>query len=79
MNMLRAKSLEYAKAEDIATSTHVLIGSPADKIVEFANGEKIDLIVMGNTGLRGVNKIRTIGSVSRRVSEIASCPVLLVH
>lgn len=79
VNMLKAKSLEYKEAGEIAIETHILLGDPADKIIEFADSENIDLIVMGNVGLRGITKITTLGSVSRRVSEMASCPVLLVH
>ena len=36
VNMLKAKSLEYKGAGEIAISTHVLLGDPADKIIEFA-------------------------------------------
>lgn len=80
MDMLKAKSLEYVKGSgEVAISTLVLLGDPADKIIEFAEREKIDLIIMGNVGLRAVNELRALGSVSRRVSEMASCPVLLVH
>lgn len=80
MDMLKGKSLEYVKGSgEIAISTLVLLGDPADKIIEFAEREKIDLIIMGNVGLRAVNELRALGSVSRRVSEMASCPVLLVH
>jgi len=79
MNMLKAKSLEYKGAGEVAISTHVLLGDPADKIIEFADSENIDLIIIGNVGLRGITKIKTLGSVSRRVSEMASCPVLIVH
>jgi nucleotide-binding universal stress UspA family protein len=80
MDMLKAKSREYLKESgDIAIKTHVLLGDPADKIIEFANGENMDLIIMGNVGLRGISRIKALGSVSRRVSEMASCPVLLVH
>ena len=79
VNMLKAKSQEYKGAGEIAISTHVLLGDPADKIIEFAGSENIDLINMGNVGLRGISKIKTLGSVSRRVGEVASCPVLLVH
>ena len=79
MNMLKAKSLEYGKDEEIIISTRVLLGDPVDKIIEFADNEKIDLIIMGSVGLRGVKKIKTLGSISRRVCEMASCPVLLVH
>ena len=57
----------------------VLLGDPANKIIEFADSQKTDLIIMGSVGLRGINKIKTLGNVSRRVSEMASCPVLIVH
>ena len=30
------------------------LGDPADKIIEFANGENMDLIITGNVGLRGI-------------------------
>jgi nucleotide-binding universal stress UspA family protein len=79
MNMLKAKTLEYKEAGEIDISTHVLLGDPANKIIEFADGQKVDLIIMGSVGLRGIDKIQTLGSVSRRVSEMASCPVLIVH
>jgi nucleotide-binding universal stress UspA family protein len=79
MDMLKAKSRELKESGDIAIKTHVLLGDSADKIIEFANGENIDLIIMGNVGLRGISRIKALGSVSRRVSEMASCPVLLVH
>ena len=80
MDMLKDKSLEYVKGSgEIAISTLILLGDPADKITEFAEREKIDLIIMGNVGLRAVNELRALGSVSRRVSEMATCPVLLVH
>ena len=70
---------EYKEAGEIDVSTHVLIGDPANMIIEFADSQKVDLIIMGSVGLRGINKIKTLGSVSRRVTEMASCPVLIVH
>ncbi len=79
MEMLKSKSSEYLESGDIAIKTHVLLGDPADKIIKFANSENIDLIIIGNVGLRGISRIKALGSVSRRVSEMASCPVLLVH
>jgi nucleotide-binding universal stress UspA family protein len=53
--------------------------NPPEKIVEFANNEKVDLIVIGNVGLSGLSKVKALGSISRSVSERASCPVLIVH
>jgi nucleotide-binding universal stress UspA family protein len=56
------------------------IGNPAEVIIDIPNNkEKIDLVVMGSTGLKGIYKIRVLGSVSRQVCENANCPVMLVH
>jgi nucleotide-binding universal stress UspA family protein len=57
----------------------VLIGYTADKIIEFANEEQVDLIIMGTTGLIGISRIKALGSVARVVSEMAKCPVMLVR
>lgn len=53
--------------------------SPVDAILKFVRGRKVDLIVIGSQGLHGIGKIRALGSVSRKVSELATCPVLIVH
>ena len=52
---------------------------PADKIMEMAIEENVDLIVMGNVGLSRFSKLKALGSVSRNVSERAKCPVMLVR
>ncbi|MDG6221771.1 MAG: universal stress protein [Candidatus Bathyarchaeota archaeon] len=53
------------------------IGRPADEIIEIANKEKFDLIVIGSRG-RGKIKEFFLGSVSDRVADSAKCPVLIV-
>jgi nucleotide-binding universal stress UspA family protein len=58
----------------------IIIGNPAEVITDLANNkQKVDLIIMGSTGLKGISKIRVLGSVSRHVRENANCPVMLVH
>lgn len=80
MDMLKAKSREYLNdSKGIAIRTHVLLGDPADKIIEFAKGENVYLVIMGNVESRGISRIKALGSVSHWVSEMVSCPVLLVH
>jgi len=38
------------------------------------------MIVMGSSNrLKGISKIKALGSVARKVSELADCPVLIVH
>lgn len=54
-------------------------GSADDQILRFAKDNKIDTIVMGNRKLKGVSKLNALGSVARKVSELADCPVLIVH
>lgn len=59
----------------IAEST----GSVVNNILNYADKEKVDLIVIGNIGLGGLSKFKALGSVSRSLSEKAACPVLIVH
>ncbi len=57
-----------------------LTGDAAEKILEFTNLNKTDIIVMGaSRRLKGISKIKSLGSVTRKVSELANCPVLIVH
>jgi nucleotide-binding universal stress UspA family protein len=65
--------------EEVKIESVLLHGYPPEKIIEFANNEKVDLIVIGSVGLSGLSKVKVLGSVSRSVSERASCPVLIVH
>lgn len=68
------------KAKGITEAYYDIIsGSPVESILKFAKGRKIDLIVMGSQGLHGISKLKILGSVSRKVSEVAGCPVLIVH
>ena len=68
-----------AKAEkpDLEISKMLVDGRPADRIVEIADKEKFDLIVIGSRGVGGVKKF-FLGSVSDRVADEAHCPVLIV-
>lgn len=51
--------------------------SAADQILEVAESEKFDTIVMGSRGLSDLKRF-FIGSVSTRVSQHAPCTVILV-
>lgn len=56
----------------------VLMGEPAAKILELAKKEKIDLIVMGAHGRKGLERV-FFGSVADKVVTSASCPVITIH
>ena len=82
-----AKNLDKKKNEveleaggKASVKTIVLLGdSVSAKILELAEKDKVDLIIIGNVGLSGISRLKTLGSVSRAVSERSSCPVLIVH
>jgi len=69
-----------SKAKEGGVSARFLlgIGSPAEEILLIAKSEKADLIIMGSRQL-GKEKFSALGSVARRVSDIAQCPVMVVH
>ena len=51
-------------------------GGVTDSILSFAAAQKVDLIVMGTHGLKGVDRA-TLGSVAEKVLRKARCPVLV--
>jgi nucleotide-binding universal stress UspA family protein len=55
----------------------VLIGIPAERLVDLADDEAADLIVVGSRG-RGAFRSAFLGSVSNSLVGIARCPVLVV-
>jgi nucleotide-binding universal stress UspA family protein len=78
----RKKKYETNISNSAIIKTEVIVGSGlsiSDTIIDFADKEKIDLIVLGNVGLSGMSKVKALGSISRAVVEKSVCPVLVVH
>ena len=67
-----------ARAAGVPVTTAVLLGTPANAIVEAARTDGADLIVVGTHGRTGFERI-LLGSVAERVVRTASCPVLTVR
>lgn len=55
----------------------ILHGTPGPAIVEYANKEGFDILVIGSRGLNGLQEM-VLGSVSHKVVKRANCPVLIV-
>lgn len=70
--------IQKAKENGVSAKFILGVGSPAEEIVSIAKAEKVEMIVIGSSQLKE-NKLITIGSVARRVSETASCPVMIVR
>jgi nucleotide-binding universal stress UspA family protein len=76
---LSKKKDEIRKSSGFEIRTKVLTGHVSDTIIDFAKKENVDMIIIGNVGRSGISRLRTLGSVSRSVSERAACPVMIVH
>ncbi|MFH0850875.1 MAG: universal stress protein [Candidatus Bathyarchaeota archaeon] len=62
---------------DLKVSSRLLEGRPSSTIVEEAEKEGVDLIVIGSRGLSGITGW-ILGSTSRRVVESCTKPILVV-
>lgn len=71
-------SMAAAKLSDLPGVTYEkLVGKPAEKIVQFATDNDIDVIVIGHRGIGAFKKMFT-GSVSEKVTTDAECSVFIV-
>lgn len=69
---------ERCRRHDVSVTTAMEIGHPADEIVDYANEEGMDCIVMATHGRRGLGHY-LLGSVTERVVRHAHVPVLTVR
>ena len=70
--------VERGRSEGIEVSFLVWTGDPGDVIVEAAEAERADMVLVGSHG-RGVVGRFLLGSVSEHVVRHAPCPVLVVR
>lgn len=62
----------------IAVKVTARQGNPADAILDVAEEENADLIVVGNKGMAGARRF-LLGSVPNKISHHAPCSVLIVR
>jgi nucleotide-binding universal stress UspA family protein len=56
----------------------VLLGDPAEKILQYVRSEGIDLVIMGTHGRKGIDRI-LFGSVAAHVVKMSPVPVMTVN
>jgi nucleotide-binding universal stress UspA family protein len=66
------------RAKGVDAETHALRGDPADALLDVAEEQDADLIVVGNKGMTGAKRF-LLGSVPNKVSHHAPCSVLIVR
>jgi nucleotide-binding universal stress UspA family protein len=72
-------AIKRCNEKGISASYNIACGNVVNEILSFAKRKNISLIVIGSHGLHGIGKLKTLGSTSRKISELAKCPVLLVR
>ena len=60
-----------------AVETKIEFGYPAERILHLLKGGDYEMVVMGNRGLSGIAEF-LMGSVSSRVMQYSTTPVLIV-
>ena len=81
LKMAKEKINPFLEKENIKFNTIVLTDEQpvSEQILKFATDKKVNLIIVGNQRLNKISKIKALGSVSRKISENADCPVMIIH
>ena len=70
-----AREVEQA---GVKVKTYARQGEPADAILDVAEEQNADLIIVGNKGMTGAKRF-LLGSVPNKVSHHAPCSVLIIR
>lgn len=73
-----AEAAKVAERAGVACTTYARQGDPADAILDVAEEQDVDLIVVGNKGMTGAKRF-LLGSVPNKVSHHAPCSVLIIR
>jgi nucleotide-binding universal stress UspA family protein len=67
-----------AREASVPVSVYPRDGDPADAILDVAEEQNADLIIVGNKGMTGAKRF-LLGSVPNKVSHHAPCSVLIIR
>ena len=67
-----------ASEAGVEANVYARQGDPADAILDVAEEQEADLIVVGNKGMTGARRF-LLGSVPNKVSHHAPCSVLIIR
>jgi nucleotide-binding universal stress UspA family protein len=73
-----SEAAEQARAAGVNVETFARQGDPADAILDVAEENGSDVIVVGNKGMTGAKRF-LLGSVPNKVSHHAPCSVLIIR
>ncbi|HEY3020833.1 MAG TPA: universal stress protein [Solirubrobacteraceae bacterium] len=72
------EAAELAEKAGVSVERFARQGDPADAILDVAEEQNADLIIVGNKGMTGAKRF-LLGSVPNKVSHHAPCSVLIIR
>ena len=72
------EAAEQIKEAGVSVETFARQGDPADAILDVAEENNADLIIVGNKGMSGAKRF-LLGSVPNKVSHHAPCSVMIIR
>jgi len=72
------EKVQHLKHQGVNAVAGIDAGDPAERIVDYAAENKVDLIVMSTHGRTGLARW-AYGSVAQKVLQAAPCPVLIIR
>jgi nucleotide-binding universal stress UspA family protein len=73
-----AEFLEEFVKDHVSYRTKIVVGDPAEEIISYIQSKKIDLVIMGTHGRKGLDRI-LFGSVADRVVKMSPVPVMSIN
>ena len=71
------KKIDQLKKDGVTATSEIISGNPAEVILDYADKNQFDLIIMSTHGRSGISRW-AFGSVAERVSRHSTVPILLV-
>jgi nucleotide-binding universal stress UspA family protein len=78
VNATLAEAGRGIEEKGVEVETHAREGDPADAILDVAEEQRADVIVVGNKGMTGAKRF-LLGSVPNKVSHHAPCSVMIIR
>jgi nucleotide-binding universal stress UspA family protein len=78
VSLILDRAAADARRAKVEVVTHPREGEPADAILDVAEENKADLIIVGNKGMTGARRF-LLGSVPNKISHHSPCDVWIVH
>jgi len=73
-----SEAADIARQAGVNVNTHALEGDPAAVILDVAENQKADLVIVGSKGMSGAKRF-LLGSVPDKISHHAPCSVLIIR